>query len=156
MWGQPRRCPAIYTNLARFAGYDSVAVVRGVEGGVIPSLQQISRFYRYVAGSEDQFIEVEPTQLGIDQPSRTVRLPDGQKTLAGASPDSKYAAARAAAELGVEALKNVPGAARDSLMYSTAIVLLHLERYKNLKDAAKFVKKVIASGDAHDKFIAHI
>ncbi len=147
--------PAIYANLARFAGYHSVAVVRGVEGGVIPSLQQMSRFYRYVAGSEDRFIEVEPTQLGIDQPSRTVRLPDGQKTLAGASRDSKYAAARTAAELGVEALKNVPGAARDSLMYSTAIVLLHLERYKNLKDAAKFVKKVIASGDAHDKFIAH-
>jgi anthranilate phosphoribosyltransferase len=145
--------PAVYANLARFAGYDSVAVVRGVEGGVIPSLQQTSRFYRYAAGSEDRFIEIEPTQLGIDQPSRTVRLPDGQKTLAGASWDSKYAAARTAAELGIEALKNSPGAARDSLMYSAAIVLLHLEKYTNLIDAAQYVNQVIASGDAHDKFV---
>ncbi len=145
--------PAVYANLARFAGYDSVAVVRGVEGGVIPSLQQTSRFYRYAAGSEDQFIEIEPTQLGIDQPSRTVRLPDGQKSLAGASWDSKYAAARTAAELGIDALKNIPGAARDSLMYSAAIVLLHLEKYPSLIDAARFVDKVIASGDAHDRFI---
>ena len=145
--------PAIYTNLARFAGYDSVAVVRGVEGGVIPSLQQISRFYQYAAGSEDQFIEIEPTQLGIEQPSRTVRLPDGQKSLAGASWDSKYAAARTASELGIDALKNIPGAARDSLMYSAAIVLLHLEKYPSLIDAARYVNKVIASGDAHDRFV---
>jgi len=145
--------PAVYANLARFAGYDSVAVVRGVEGGVIPSLQQISKFYRYAAGSEDQFREIGPTQLGIDQPSRTVRLPGGQKSLAGASSDSKYAAARTAAELGIDALKNIPGAARDSLMYSAAIVLLHLEKFPNLIDAARYVNKVIASGDAHDKFV---
>ncbi|MCZ6471562.1 MAG: anthranilate phosphoribosyltransferase [Gammaproteobacteria bacterium] len=147
--------PAIYANLARFAGYHSVAVVRGVEGGVLPSLQQISRFYRCTAGAEDRFIEIEPTQLGIDQPSRAVRLPDGQKSLQQASRETKYAAARTAAELGIEALKNAPGAARDSLMYGVAIVLLHLERYPNLKDAAQFVKKVIASGDAYDKFAAH-
>ena len=147
--------PAIYANLARLAGYDSVAVVRGVEGGVIPSLQQTSRFYRCAAGSEDQFIEIEPTQLGIDQPSRAVRLPEGQKSLQQASQETKYAAARTAAELGIDALKNIPGAARDSLMYGAAIVLLHLEKFPNLKDAAHFVKKVIASGDAYDKFTAH-
>jgi anthranilate phosphoribosyltransferase len=147
--------PPVYADLARFAGYDSVAIVRGVEGGVIPSLQQISKFYRYAAGSEDRFVEIEPTQLGIDQPSRTVRLPDGLKSLQGASKDSKFAAARTAAELGIDALKNVPGAARDSIMYSAAIVLLHLERHTNLKDAAKFVDKVISSGDAYDKFVAH-
>ena len=146
--------PLVYADLARFAGYESVAIVRGVEGGVIPSLQQISKFYRYAAGSEDHYVEIEPTQLGIDQPSRTVPLPDGLKSLQAASRESKLAAARTAAELGIDALKNIPGAARDSLMYGAAIVLLHLERYENLKDAAQFVDKVISSGDAYDKFIA--
>jgi len=147
--------PPVYASLARFAGYDSAAIVRGVEGGVIPSLQQISRFYRYAQDGEDQFIEIEPTQLGIDQPSRTVRLPDGQKTLENASRESKYAAASVAAQLGIDALKNISGAARDSLMYSAAIVLLHLGKYSNLKDAAQYVEKVIASSDAYDKFVAH-
>ena len=145
--------PPVYTDLARFAGYDSAAIVRGVEGGVIPSLQQASRFYRYFPGCEDQFVDIEPTQLGIDQSSRTVRLPDAQKSLEQASSAAKNAAALAAAEAGIAALKNVPGAARDSLMYDAAIVLLHLEKFDSLKQAAKFVSDVIASGDAYDKFV---
>ena len=147
--------PPVYADLARFAGYDSAAIVRGVEGGVIPSLQQVSRFFRYAPQCEDEFVRVEPTQLGIDQPARTVPLPDGQKTIERTSSDLVSAAASTAAELGIDALQNVPGPARDSLMYAAAIVLLHLEKFASLKDAALFVQKVIASGDAYDKFRAN-
>jgi anthranilate phosphoribosyltransferase len=79
-------------------------------------------------------------------------LPDGQKSIGKTSSEVMSAAANTAAELGIDALQNVPGAARDSLMYAAAIVLLHLEKFASLKDAALFVQKVIASGDAYDKF----
>lgn len=147
--------PPVYADLARFAGYDSALIVRGVEGGVIPSLQQPSRFFRYAAGCEDEFVRVEPTQLGIDQPARTVPLPDGQKTIEKSTDEVVAAATDMAAKLGIDALKNAPGAARDSLMYAAAIVLLHLEKFASLVDAAQFVQKVIASGDAYDKFCAN-
>ena len=147
--------PPVYADLARFAGYDSAAIVRGVEGGVIPSLQQASRFYSYTENDEDQFVEIEPTQLGIKHTSRTVRLPNAQKSLEGASPELMRAAVSAAASQGIEALQNVQGPARDSLVYAAAIVLLHLARFNDLQAAANHIDRVIASGDAYDKFIAH-
>ena len=37
--------PRIYATIARAAGFDGVTIVRGVEGGVVPSLAQGSRMY---------------------------------------------------------------------------------------------------------------
>jgi anthranilate phosphoribosyltransferase len=37
--------PPIYATLARHAGFDSALIVRGIEGGVIPSLRQKSAMY---------------------------------------------------------------------------------------------------------------
>jgi anthranilate phosphoribosyltransferase len=39
--------PPIYALLARHAGYDSALLVRGVEGGVIPSLRQTGVCFNY-------------------------------------------------------------------------------------------------------------
>ena len=40
--------PRIYALLARHAGFDSALLVRGVEGGVIPGLNQTGKVFRYL------------------------------------------------------------------------------------------------------------
>ena len=147
--------PPVYADLARFAGFDTAAIVKGVEGGVIPSLQQPSRYYRMVEGEDDQFVSVEPTALGIDQPKRAIPLPDDAKSIQDASDSEKSRAVTSIAEQGVDALRNQPGAARDSLMYAAAIALLHLGRQSSLVEAARQARDVLASGEAYARFTAH-
>jgi anthranilate phosphoribosyltransferase len=151
--------PPIYAELARFSGFDSAMIVRGVEGGVVPSLQQPAKlFYFHDQGAEES-IEVDPKSLGIDQPTRAVPLP---KDLPGVSTegddiattfDADAAAARAA-EMGLAALQGKAGPARDSLVYSAAICLHHLGKVADLPSAADMVRKVIDSGKALAHFQA--
>ena len=39
--------PPVYADLAREAGFDTACIVRGVEGGVIPSLRQTGKYFHY-------------------------------------------------------------------------------------------------------------
>ena len=151
--------PPIYAELARYSGFDSAMIVRGVEGGVIPSLQQPAKlFYFYDRGAE-QSIELDPKALGIEQSSRAVPLP---KDLPGVATDgddiattfdADVAAARAA-EIGLAALQGKAGPARDSLVYSAAICLHHLGKVGDLPAAADMVRKVLDSGKALAHFQA--
>jgi anthranilate phosphoribosyltransferase len=84
-----------------------------------------------------------------------VPLQDGLKTLEGLDAAHLIMATKNAANLGVSALQNEPGPARDSLMYSASIALHHLKRFDTLLEASQFVSKTIASGDCYDKFKAH-
>jgi len=45
--------PRIYALLARHAGFDSALLVRGVEGGVVPSLRQTGVCFSYRNQHED-------------------------------------------------------------------------------------------------------
>jgi anthranilate phosphoribosyltransferase len=147
--------PPVYAKLARFSGYDSAAIVRGVEGGVIPSLLHEARYYRYTEDQNDDFVTLEPTQLGIKAAKRMVPLQDGLKTLEGLDDSHLTMAIKNTVNLGVSALQNEPGPARDSLMYSASIALHHLNRFDTLLEASQFVSRTIASGDCYDKFKAH-
>jgi len=151
--------PPIYAELARFAGFDSAMIVRGVEGGVIPSLQQPAKLFYFHDRGAEQSIELDPKALGIEQTSRAVPLP---KDLPGATTegddiatvfDADAAAARAA-EYGLAALRGKPGPARDSLVYSAAISLHHLGRADSLAAAADKVREVLDSGKALAHFEA--
>ena len=68
--------PRIYALLARHARFDSALFVRGVEGSVIPSLQQPSKVFYYHHDSELQEMPMDPTRIGISQPKRAVPIPD--------------------------------------------------------------------------------
>ena len=68
--------PPIYAMLARHAGFDSALLVRGVEGGVIPSLRQPGKASRYDNHGEEYEIDFDPVQAGIEQTARAVPLPD--------------------------------------------------------------------------------
>jgi len=151
--------PPIYAELARFAGFDSAMIVRGVEGGVIPSLQQAAKLYTFHDRGPEQDTELDPKTLGIEQSSRAVPLP---KDLPGTSSqgddiatvfDADAAAIRAA-EFGLDALRGKAGPARDSLVYSAAICLHHLGKADSLPEAADKVREVLDSGKALAHFEA--
>jgi anthranilate phosphoribosyltransferase len=52
--------PRIYALLARHAGFDSALLVRGVEGGVVPSLRQEGVCFNYQQMGEEQAFDIDP------------------------------------------------------------------------------------------------
>ncbi|GMQ89907.1 MAG: hypothetical protein BMS9Abin10_0242 [Gammaproteobacteria bacterium] len=149
--------PRKYALLARHAGFDSAALIRGVEGGVIPSLQQPSKVFYYHGGGGLEQMPVNPASIGISQSSRAVPIPDGSTRPASASDDvatalDTDAMAQAAAQAGIRALEGNRGAAYDSLVYGAAICLFHLGRYGLLEAAADAVRNALDSGVALTRF----
>lgn len=150
--------PRVYALLAREAGFDSALIVRGVEGGVIPSLQQPAKVFEYHDRGEERQILVDPTTLGIDQPVRAVPLPDDLPP--GPAAEDRIArefdvdaAAAAAAAAGRAALDGRPGPTRDSLVYAAAICLHHLGRHGSLQEAARAAAHSLDSGAARARFL---
>lgn len=143
--------PRIYALLARHAGFDSALLVRGVEGGVVPSLRQTGKFVYYHDRGEEQSIEIKPTDLGIEQKVRSAALPEefSQPGKGGDIVTSRVnapAAAKVAAESGLAALKGKPGPIRDGLIYTGAMCLWHLGKVESPVEAAKAVRGVLDSG----------
>ncbi|MGB0721119.1 MAG: anthranilate phosphoribosyltransferase [Gammaproteobacteria bacterium] len=150
--------PRIYALLARHAGYDSALLVRGVEGGVVPSLRQAGKLFRYENMGEEQGFDVDPADLGIEQDLRSVPFPDdlGEVPVADGCVVVKdmEAAAKAAAEAGLEALDGVPGGIRDGLVYAGASILWHRGLAADLRSAADAVRGVLDDGTAKARFMA--
>jgi len=151
--------PRIYAMLARRAGFDSALIVRGVEGGVIPSLRQEGKLFYYRRGGEEQALDLRPADFGIDASVRAVPLPGapgeakegGDEVAASFDADS---AARAAADAGLAALAGAPGATRDALTYAAAICLWQVGRFDTLRAAADRVREVLDSGRVLHRFEA--
>ncbi len=148
--------PPVYEHLAKLSGFDSAVLVRGVEGGVIPSLKQESKYFEYINKKELIEVEIHPDQVNIQQDVRAVPLPDlnaakvqGDET--AAKIDTDHLAAEAA-KVGVAALHGEQGPARDSLIYSSAIMLTHIGIEKDLQASAKIVRDVLDSGKALNHF----
>lgn len=150
--------PRIYAMLARHAGFDSLLLVRGVEGGVIPSLKQASVAWQYHGTEEEKPWEVAPRPLGIESDTRAVPLPREYQVAtdpAAVGPGFDVdRAAQAAAEVGLAALDGAGGPARDALVYAGALALRHLGRYATSLEAAQAVRQVLASGEAKARFEA--
>jgi anthranilate phosphoribosyltransferase len=140
--------PRIYALLARHAGYDSALLVRGVEGGVIPSLSHAGKAFHYHGGGEESSTDFKPADLGIEQALRAPRIPGASDERDNEAPFDAAAVAKAAAEAGMAALAGQPGATRDCLVYGAALCLWHLGRHGNLKSAAAAVRGAIDGGKA--------
>ena len=144
--------PPVYADLARVAGFDTACIVRGVEGGVIPSLRQTGKYFHYHDKGEEIEATVDPIALGIDQPVRAVALPGSVAASGGADEivaaiDIK-ATAHAAAEAGILALKGDKGATYDSLVLAGSIILHHVGKAASIADAAAQIRAVLDSGKA--------
>lgn len=145
--------PPIYASLARQAGFTSAMFVRGVEGGIIPSLQQAGRFFAYQGQEAEYQVDLVPQTLGMVAETRAVPLPPNLVPAEDALIDSE-ALAKEAAGLGLAALGGERGLTYDSLIYACAICLSHLQRYPDLLTAAQAVHTVLDKGQALKVFEA--
>jgi anthranilate phosphoribosyltransferase len=147
--------PSIYANLARHAGYDSMVLIRGVEGGVVPSLKQPGRFFSYAEMGEESATELDPVSTGLTHPTRNVPLPEQLADIEQNNSEERLEElATVAAKNGLEALQGNPGGTRDSLVYSGAI-MLHFLQQTSLADTADRIRTLLDSGAALDKFNQH-
>lgn len=145
--------PRIYALLARHAGFDSALIVRGIEGGVVPSLRQAGKFFYYHDKGEEHAIDIEPTDLDIHQELRAVPVPEDLPPAPAVSEAipitlDKVKIAALSAEHGIAALKGQTGATYDALVYTGAVCLWHLRRHDSIPLAAAQVRQVLNDGSA--------
>ena len=151
--------PPIYAKLAVVGGYQSSILVRGVEGGVVPSLTQAARYFFSENGSSLTQVELEPEQLGIRREERAVPLPEtlvNYSVRSVKAPDNPFAEGLSAyaAKLGMAALHGDVGYTRDSLVYAAAVVLHARGAVNSLEEGAKRAKTVLDNGSALGRFKA--
>jgi anthranilate phosphoribosyltransferase len=134
--------PRIYALLARHAGFDSALIVRGLEGGVIPSLQKAGRVFYYRGHGEEQSVDIDPIELGIDPSERAASL----QTEGTPETFDSNGVAQTAARAGMEALAGRPGPMREGLIFSAALCLWQVGRYESVPAAAHAVRAALDSG----------
>jgi anthranilate phosphoribosyltransferase len=142
--------PAKYAALARHAGFNSALLVRGTEGGIIPSLRQPGKVFRYQEFGPEMSYDTHPVELGIEQNARAVPLPEYiTKNSTGdevACITDTTSAAEAAAEAGRDALQGIAGPAYDSLLYACSLILWHTGKASDLASASQQIRQVLDSG----------
>ena len=153
-----RAYPRIYAMLARTAGYDTTLLIRGVEGGVIPSLREQGKYFSDRDGSGEVSREITASEFGLESWLRPLPLPDD---LPSSDDDLKpldavatRTIACAAVTAGQQALAGKPVPARDSLIAAAALCLHHLGRCESLLAAAQAVGRVLDDGGAARRFQA--
>ncbi|KRT55940.1 anthranilate phosphoribosyltransferase [endosymbiont of Ridgeia piscesae] len=144
--------PPKYATLARHAGFQGALLVRGTEGGVIPSLRQQGMVFRYDDFGEEVSQEINPRALGIHQEVRAVPLPENLPKQPRRGDEVAImvdveATAAAAAKAGIAALKGEPGPTYDSLLYAGSLILWHTGRETSLEAAANRLRTVLDSGN---------
>lgn len=145
--------PPIYAMLARHVGFDSAILIRGVEGGVIPSLRQDGKYFAYHDRGEEIEVDINPSQVGITQTVRAVPLPEDLPKTSREGDEIAITVdikdtAIAAAKAGMAALNGEKGATYDSLVFSGALILKHVKRMERLDEAAEQIRAVLDSGAA--------
>jgi anthranilate phosphoribosyltransferase len=150
--------PRIYALLARHAGFDSALIVRGVEGGVLPSLRSSGKAFYYREGGEERALDFAPADFAVEQSLRAAPLPPGLADESDENDDTPKALdtsaiAQAAAAEGRAALAAKPGPVRDSLVSAAALCLYHLKRHDSLRAAAGAVRAVLDNGTALERLM---
>ncbi len=140
--------PRLYALLARHAGFDSALIVRGLEGGVIPSLQKAGRLFYYRDHGEEYSVDIDPAELGIDPSVRAAPFPADGASEENIETFDTATVARAAAQAGMEALAGHPGPTREGLIFSAALCLWQVGCYESVPTAARAVREVLDSGRA--------
>jgi len=148
----------VYAMLARHSNFDSCLMIRGVEGGITPSLRQSGKVFYYHDKAEEQSQDFNPVDIGIQQTVRATPLPDNlppapESEDVSATFDAE-AVAKMAADAGIAALNGEQGSTYDALVYSAAIALWHVKKADNIQSAAEKVRAVLDDGSALNHFNA--
>ena len=156
--------PPVYKYLSEVAGFDSVILMRGVEGGVLPSLRQTNTAYLCTDNTKPvTSYEYDPKTIGIEESQRAVPVSDDFpkvkiKMDAIASDIDIDKLSSVAAETGLEVLKGQSkgslGLAHNAVLWPASIALAHVKKLP-LKTAAEQVRQVIQSGKALAHFQAY-
>jgi len=128
--------PNVLAWLSQQVGFYSALVIRGLEGGVLPTLREPANCFR-AWGDHVETCVMDPTDYGIDQTTRGV-LPELDQTVT----------AKHTVELGIDALSGKAGPAFDSLVYGAAMTLWHCGLQASPVQAADHVRQIIRSGQA--------
>ena len=144
--------PPIYLELSRNAQFNSATVIRGTEGGIIPSLRQTGKVHFYhSAGEQDDSYDVSPDELGIVQSSRAVDIPEEiTRKNTKDKIESKVDAVDIAKETiksGISALSGNDGPMLSCIQLGAAIVLQRATG-DDLDNCSKEVLRVLKSGAA--------
>ncbi len=130
--------PPIYADLVNAAGVDSALLVRGVEGGVIPSLRQKGLMISYQGSEEQDRVDIDPFAIGIHQDMRAIAFPEGLDVHNNIIELAQYTV-----KLGKAALSGEQGMFYDGLVLAGSLVLWHTKKAKNLNDGAQMVRKIL-------------
>lgn len=141
--------PPIYAALCKKVGFNSSLLIRGVEGGVVPSLRQKGLIISYHKGLEKARVNTDPKLLGINRELRAISFP---KELENGI--KKDLLADYVVNLGRSALSGESGMFYDGLVYSASLILWHLRKSKTLPSAADKVREVLNSGKALTRLVA--
>lgn len=148
--------PPVYAALAREVGYSSAMIIRGVEGGSIPSLSQVARYFSSGPNAELQLHKLSPEDFGIEQSERSIALDKKYQSIAEQSTlgnsNQWQPVLDELAQLGLDALSAKPGAMYDSLVYGGGIALAQLRGIESFADAADQVRNVLDNGTALSRF----
>ena len=149
--------PRVYALLARHAGFDDSLIIRGTEGGVIPSLRQDSRMFLVHNKGEEQLVEFKPQDIGIQQEVRAPLIPGQGDAGELESNVDVFDAAKVsaqAAEAGLGALNGRKGATYDSLVLGAALMLWGLKKADSFAAGAEMAKQALNSGAAKARLMA--
>ena len=147
--------PRIYSMLAEFTGFDTTLLIKGVEGGITPSLRDQSKMIRYTTAAEGVTFKLNPSELNINSDQRAQPIPEHLKTAKNVdSPTAIDSIALVSASLGIAALEGEKGYTRDSIVYSGAAILNHLRIHQTMTKAADAIREVLDNGAAKAQFDA--
>lgn len=127
--------PAVLANLAQQTGFDSALIVRGLEGGVVPTLREVSDNFACIDGVLSPCV-LDPRNFGIEQSTR------------GAMPLQQPLTAAESAQRGLAALTGEKGVAYDVLVYGAAMALWHCKLVSSQQLAGSRVREILDSGEA--------
>ncbi len=133
--------PPKYASLVRASGMETALLVRGVEGGVIPSLRQKGLMISYAGEQELDQVDIEPSALGIEQDLRAISFPGDMDVHNNIDELASHTV-----KLGKAALSGEKGMFYDGLVLSASLVLWHTKKVAKLEDAADTVRAVLDSG----------
>ncbi len=140
--------PPVYAALCEKVGFSSSLLIRGVEGGVVPSLRQKGLMISYHRGVEKAQVNIDPKLLGISSELRAIAFPKRFE-----NGKERALLAEHTVNLGHSALSGESGLFYDGLVYSASLILWHLKKSKTLPAAAERVREVLNSGRALKRLV---
>ncbi len=148
-----------YAMLGRHIKHDSLLLIRGTEGGIIPSFKARAHFVRYESDNDATEHDAELQPLGLARDYRAQDIPESTPP-APLHPERigmKWdinALAGLCADAGLRALDGEPGAVQDAAVLGSALIMWHIGAEPTLEIATDRARDAISSGAARERLDA--